>query len=249
MVVDAVLRVGHVAGRSRRRRRSWCRSRRRAARAARRRGRARRRGARCRASPLRRSRRAAVGARRRADLGRAAPTSHAQRLRNQSVGSTCSAAGSGPALRIRRRRQRSSGRGLRVVGLDLPVAIVVEDARVGQLELALALAAPRVLLAQPRVGELGLRVVVAPAQPRRARRGVERTTSTPSRPRRDSPRCPVSPKMRSFRIGSRPFQNASARHMRCSRSQIPASPSSLQRYARERACSCGKYSQARPSAL
>ena len=63
------------------------------------------------------------------------------------------------------------------------------------------------------------------------------------------PSFPVSPKMRSFRMGSRPFQNASAKHMRCSRSQIPASPSSLHRYARERACSCGKYSHARPSAL
>ena len=43
------------------------------------------------------------------------------------------------------------------------------------------------------------------------------------------PSGPERPKMRSLRNGSRPFQNASAKHMRWSRSQIPASPSSLQR--------------------
>ena len=35
----------------------------------------------------------------------------------------------------------------------------------------------------------------------------------------------------------------------CLRSLMPARPSSFQRYARDRACSCGKYSQALPPAL
>ena len=62
------------------------------------------------------------------------------------------------------------------------------------------------------------------------------------------PSGPVRPKIRSFRIGSRPFQNASARQSVCRSSQIPPRPSSLQRYARERAWSCGKKSHAPPSA-
>jgi hypothetical protein len=53
--------------------------------------------------------------------------------------------------------------------------------------------------------------------------------------------------MRSFRIGSRPFQNASAKHSVCRSSQIPASPSSFQRYARERAWSWGSSSTRRRS--
>jgi hypothetical protein len=53
------------------------------------------------------------------------------------------------------------------------------------------------------------------------------------------PSGPVSPKILSFRIGSRPFQNASAKQRICRSSQMPARPSSFQRYARERAWSCG----------
>ena len=45
----------------------------------------------------------------------------------------------------------------------------------------------------------------------------------------------VSPKSRSFRIGSLPFQRASAKQSRCLSSEIAAAPSSSQRYARERA--------------
>jgi hypothetical protein len=54
--------------------------------------------------------------------------------------------------------------------------------------------------------------------------------------------------MRSFRIGSRPFQSASARHSSWRMSEIPAIPSSFQRYARERAWSWGKKLQASPLA-
>ena len=55
--------------------------------------------------------------------------------------------------------------------------------------------------------------------------------------------------MRSFRIGSLPFQNASAKQRIWRSSQIPANPSSFHRYVRERAWSCGKKSQASPVAL
>ncbi len=63
--------------------------------------------------------------------------------------------------------------GLRVVRLDDPVAVVVEDPRVHQLELRVELRPARVLLHEPRVGELRLRVVVAPPVPRVTRRRVE----------------------------------------------------------------------------
>jgi len=57
-------------------------------------------------------------------------------------------------------------RRLRVVGGDLPVAAVVEDAGVGELEFAVGPRPARVLRAQARVREFGLRIVVAPPQPR-----------------------------------------------------------------------------------
>ncbi len=63
-------------------------------------------------------------------------------------------------------------RGLRVIDGDPPVAAIVEDAGVGEFELALVPAAAGVLLAQPRVGKFGLRVMIEPAQPRGGRRRV-----------------------------------------------------------------------------
>ena len=59
------------------------------------------------------------------------------------------------------------------------------------------------------VGEGALRIVVAPPVPRVARHGVEIPPSTPWRLRHGCPRSPVRPKIRSFRIGSRPFHSAS----------------------------------------
>jgi hypothetical protein len=50
----------------------------------------------------------------------------------------------------------------------------------------------------------------------------------------------VRPNMRSFRMGSRPFHSASAKHSCCLSSEIPANPSSPQRYARDRDWSCEK---------
>src|SRR6185437_17164564 len=63
-------------------------------------------------------------------------------------------------------------RRLRVVGRDDEVPVIGEDPRVDELVLWVVLAARRVLLAQLLIRELGLRVVVAPAQPRTGRRRV-----------------------------------------------------------------------------
>ena len=63
--------------------------------------------------------------------------------------------------------------GLGVVDLDDPVAVVVEGARVEQLVLGVVLAAAAVLGDEVAVGELALRVVVAPAVPGVARQRVE----------------------------------------------------------------------------
>ena len=52
--------------------------------------------------------------------------------------------------------------------------------------------------------------------------------------------------MRSFRIGSFPFQSASARQSSWRMSEMPAMPSSFHRYARDRAWSCGNESHASP---
>ena len=79
----------------------------------------------------------------------------------------------GPGVADRDADEDVLGRGLRVVGGDLPVAAVVEDARVDELELGVAEAARGVLGDEPLVGELGLRVHVAPAHPRVRRRRVE----------------------------------------------------------------------------
>ncbi len=64
-------------------------------------------------------------------------------------------------------------RRFRVVDLDLPVTVRVERAGMFQVELALRAVAPRILFAQTRIRELGLRIVIAPLQPRRGRRGVD----------------------------------------------------------------------------
>ena len=63
--------------------------------------------------------------------------------------------------------------GLGVDHLDHPIPVVVEHAGVQELVLGLALVTPAVLGHQIPIGELGLRVVVAPPQPRVARQRVE----------------------------------------------------------------------------
>src|SRR3982751_5359763 len=59
------------------------------------------------------------------------------------------------------------------MGLDDPVAVVVEGAGVEKLVFRFELAAASVLREEIRVGELALRIVVAPAVPRMARQRVE----------------------------------------------------------------------------
>ena len=75
--------------------------------------------------------------------GFGAPMSHDQVLRNHSVGRTSIDAGSGPGVPDAEAEQEVVGRRLGVVGGDLPVAPVVEDPGVEQLELRLELRAPR----------------------------------------------------------------------------------------------------------
>ena len=64
-------------------------------------------------------------------------------------------------------------RRLRVVDLDDPVAVVIEDAGIEQLVLGLELGSCARCPDQVVVRERGLRVVVAPAQPGAARDGIE----------------------------------------------------------------------------
>ena len=54
------------------------------------------------------------------------------------------------------------------------------------------------------------------------------------------PSGPASPKIRSLRIGSSPFQKAKAKQRSWRMVERPASPSSFHRYARDRAWSWGK---------
>jgi hypothetical protein len=98
---------------------------------------------------------------------------HSYVLRNHSVGKQVQAGRLRTAVghgdnhaQVRRRR-------LRIVDRDRPVPVLVEDAGVDQLVLGLVPATPAVLLAQPLVRVLLLRVVVAPAHPGVGRRGVQ----------------------------------------------------------------------------
>ena len=187
VVVDAVLRVR----RRRRRRRTAAacssRSRRTARRGApsARRELERRRGTGARSTT--RSAPAPRGA-----AGFAASASQAHVFRNHAVGSTCSVAASGPAFVTRTVISRSCGSRLRVVDLDDPVAVLVERAGVEQLVLGIELAAPAVLgdqVARRGTRAAGSGSASGSTRGSAARRG---TTSTPWRPRRGCPRCPVA---------------------------------------------------------
>ena len=155
------------------------------------------------------------------------------------------------------RRQQVQGRRVRtaVVGGDehqdvvvrrlgvlddhIEVAILVEDARVEQLVLHVLLAALPVRRHQIEVRERALGILVLALEVGVGRRAVEvepvllDVLAVVSL-------AVVQPNIRSLRIGSSPFHSASARHSRWRSSQIPAIPSSPQRYARDRACSCVK---------
>jgi hypothetical protein len=135
--------------------------------------------------------------------------------------------------------EQVGGVGLGVVDLDDPVPVLVERTGVEELVLRVELAPPPVAGEQVVIGEGGLGVVVAPA--------FQAWLGTASRYHQysltSSPwlACaPVSPNIRSLRIGSRPFHSDRPRQSRCSTSEKPAMPSSPHRYARERAWSCGR---------
>ena len=64
-------------------------------------------------------------------------------------------------------------RRLRELCLDPPIAVVIEDASVDELELGILLRASSVLLDEAAVGELALRVVVPPSHVRMRGRGVD----------------------------------------------------------------------------
>ena len=101
------------------------------------------------------------------------------------------------------------GVALGIIRLDDPVAVGVEGAGVEQLVLGIELAAACVFGDEVVVRVLALRVVVAPAVPGVARQRVE-VPPVLLRVLAVVALLPVSPKMRSLRIGSRPFQSASA---------------------------------------
>ena len=96
-----------------------------------------------------------------------------QVLRNQSVGSTCNGAASGPRLTTVMRDQQVLGRGLGVFDEDVEVAVVVEHAGVQQFVFGLVLAAAAVGLHQVVVRVGRLRVLVQILHVRVRRRAVE----------------------------------------------------------------------------
>ena len=104
-------------------------------------------------------------------------------------GSTCSVSASGPAFVTRTVISRSCRVGLGVVGLDDPVAVVVEDAGVEQLELRIVLAAAAVLVDE--IARTGTRPADSGSASGSRRGSASRrgTTSTPWRPRRGCPGC------------------------------------------------------------
>ena len=161
----------------------------------------------------------------RAVLGRIAGRASVERPTTTCCGTTASAGRGASPPRGRRcgratRMQMSSGVGLRVVDGDVPVAVVVEDAGVEQLELGIVAAARAVLVHQLRrtgTRPAGRRSASASTSASAWSRG---TTSTPWRPRRGSPadrsgrRCAPSGSGRG-RSRTRTRSTASAGRRRC----------------------------------
>ena len=79
----------------------------------------------------------------------------------------------GPVVRGHDRHVEVGGRGLGIGHVDGPVAPLVEDAGVHELELEIPETAARVLLDETLVGELRLRVVVAPLEQGVARQPLQ----------------------------------------------------------------------------
>ena len=106
--------------------------------------------------------------------GRRVSRPHAQVLRNQICGSRCSGAGVGAVVGRLDDDHDVVRCGLGVAHRDVEEPVAVEDAGVGEFELAIVAVARGVLAAQPVVGELRLRVAVQPAHPRVGGRAVDR---------------------------------------------------------------------------
>ena len=104
----------------------------------------------------------------------------------------------------------SSGVDLGVLDDDVEVAVLVEDAGVEQLELGALAAAAAVLLDQPAVGKLGLRILVEELHVGVRRRVVEVEVVLLD-VLAVVALVGVRPNRRSLRIGSRPFQKAGAK--------------------------------------
>ena len=143
-----------------------------------------------------------------------------QVLRNQSCGSRCIGAASGPRLCT---RDRASGcrraPALAYSTNDVEVAVVVEDAGVEQLELGLVACrgggSPRpVARTETRAADTCRASSGTSASAWRRGSSSSSLTSSPWLP---SPL--VRPNSRSLRIGSRPFHSASAKQRRCSSSR------------------------------
>ncbi len=98
---------------------------------------------------------------------------HDQVLRNHTDGSTCSVGLVGTGVADPHPDTDVVGGCLGVVDGDVPVAVVVEDAGVEELELGVLPAAGAVLGDQAFVRELALRVDVGPAHPGVGRRRVQ----------------------------------------------------------------------------
>ena len=122
----------------------------------------------------------------------------------------CSGAASGPRLNASMRMHDVFRRRLGVLDDDVEVAVLVEDAGVEQLELGALAAAAAVLLDQPAVGKLRLRVLVEELHVRVRRRVVEVEVVLLD-VLAVVALAGVRPKSRSLRIGSRPFQKAGAK--------------------------------------
>ena len=162
------------------------------------------------------------------NFGRGPPPIQDHVLRNQRCGRTWMLGLGRSGVLHRDPDQHVLGSRLRVFDEHVEVAVLVEHAGVEQLVL-------RVVLA-PRAGSSSRdpRTGTAPAGTcrgtscRSASASSRGRSRAPSRPRRGCPSALASPNSRSFRIGSRPFQSASAKHRTAWSSQMPPIPSSPQ---------------------
>ena len=135
---------------------------------------------------------------------------HVQVLRNHRVGSTCSAAASGPRLHRLIWIRMSVGTGLRVLDEHVEISVVVEYAGIEQLVFQVVAAAPPVRLDQIAVRICVLRVFIEILHVRVGRRAVEVKVVFLD-VLAVIALALVRPNSRSLRIGSLPFHRASGK--------------------------------------